>query len=191
MTTASLMRGTVRIRSVLFVLAILALGIVRVEAQDLIAMGTVNIILANSEGIVVLTDSKETWNNAAGESIRSTNAQKLIRIDDQSVVALAGFVGAPEFLRLDVMGILADVRNQLAEKNRTLSLDEKMKMISFLVGRYMDVFVNAREVQQPGQEASSFRIHIFIAGFDTDGVMKIGSMWLRANSTMLPEGRTR
>ena len=185
------MRGTVRIRSVLFVLAILALGIVRVEAQDLIAMGTVNIILANSEGIVVLTDSKETWNNAAGESIRSTNAQKLIRIDDQSVVALAGFVGAPEFLRLDVMGILADVRNQLAEKNRTLSLDEKMKMISFLVGRYMDVFVNAREVQQPGQEASSFRIHIFIAGFDTDGVMKIGSMWLRANSTMLPEGRTR
>lgn len=179
------------IRTILLVLAILPTGIIRVNAQDRIDTGTVNIILANSEGVVVLTDSKETWVNAAGKAIGSTNAQKLIRLDDQTVVALAGFAGAPQFLRLDIMGILADFRNQLAEKEGKLSFNEKLRSISFLVSRYMDAFVNAREVQQPGQQASSFRMHFFIAGFDTDGAMKIGSMWLRATSTVLAVGRTR
>jgi hypothetical protein len=178
-----------RIRLLLLLLAIVTLGVIRAGAQDQIETGTVNIILANSDGIVVLTDSKQTQTNAEGKSIGSTNGQKLIRLDDESVVALAGFAGAPSFQRLDIMGLLADFGNQLAAKNGKISFTQKLKTISFLIGLYMDAFANVREVVQPGQNPSNFRLHIFVAGFDTDGIAKIGSMWLRANSIKLADGR--
>jgi len=166
---------------ILLLLAIVPIMNVTARAQDQFETGTVNIILANPNGIVVVTDSMETGDGPPN------NAQKLMRLDDQSVVTLAGFAGAHGFLRLDVMGILAEFKDQLATNGGNPSFDEKLKAISFLIGRYMAAFVNAREVVQPGQQPAPFRVHIFIAGFDTDGIAKIGSLWLRVRPVTLDD----
>src|ERR1700719_4309363 len=161
------------------------------QTQNQTARGTVNIVLANAAGIVVLTDSKQTILNAAGEPIGSQYAQKLVRLDDRSVCAIAGFANVP-FLKLDIMGILADFGKQLATQKRYASFDEKLRTISHVIDFYMNAYANTKEFVQPGQRATSFEpLHIFIAGFDNDEHAKIGSMELEATPVVLSSQRIR
>jgi hypothetical protein len=61
------------------------------EADDSLVHGTINIALGNENGIIVLTDSMLT--GATGQ-LREPG-QKLFKLDDRTVCALAGFVSAP------------------------------------------------------------------------------------------------
>src|SRR5438046_649804 len=58
--------------------------------SDMVNHGTVNIVLGNANGIVILTDSMIT----AGDRQLPDPAQKLFRLDDHRVCAIAGFVSA-------------------------------------------------------------------------------------------------
>ena len=59
--------------------------------------GTVNIVLANANGIVALTDSNQTGKSpSTGEPFTSPlPGQKLFRLDDRTVCTIAGFGSLP------------------------------------------------------------------------------------------------
>src|SRR5258706_9342798 len=58
--------------------------------DDFVVHGTINVALGNENGIVVLTDSMLT----AGAQQRPDPGQKLFKLDDRTVCAIAGFVSA-------------------------------------------------------------------------------------------------
>jgi len=158
--------------------------------------GTVNVVLANLNGIVVLTDSKQTVVDSAGRAVGTQNGQKLIRLDDNSVCAVAGFgngtVNGDLKFDADVMGILADLRDQLGKQKGRLSFYEKLRVISFLAESYIDVYANMAEVLQPGQlKPKDLYFSLFLAGYDSDETLKIGSLELRASPNASPSGKRR
>jgi hypothetical protein len=72
-------------------------------ARQSVLTGTVNIVLANSNGIVVLTDSNQTVISDTGELFTSPlPGQKLFRLDDRTVCTIAGFGSQshPEYTEL-------------------------------------------------------------------------------------------
>jgi hypothetical protein len=70
-------------------------------------------------------------------------------LDDKTVCSIAGFAsekGWPE-PKMDtyVAGIIDDVKDQLAQKP-VAELDAKIAAVAFLVGHYIDILTNRREV---------------------------------------------
>src|SRR5947209_12189144 len=64
--------------------------------------GTINVVVANDNGLIVLTDSMLTefrrgLNGILTQGQLKDPAQKLFRIDDKTVCAFAGFASAPTF----------------------------------------------------------------------------------------------
>jgi hypothetical protein len=166
----------------------------RAQTQDQIIGGTINVVLANSNGMVVLTDSKQTVMRSAGQPRSTQEAQKLIRLDDHSVCAIAGFGGAqfsaPRF-NVNVMGILSDFRDELAVKKGHLSFDHKLRALSFLLRLYIESFANIDEVGHPGVlKDAQLAFSLFLVGYDSDGKPKIGSRGLNAAPHVLPSGNT-
>jgi hypothetical protein len=164
------------------------------QDQGRIIRGTVNVVLANSNGMVVLTDSTGTLSDSAGKRVGSKASQKLIRLDGHSVCAIAGFGSATTPTRLqfstDVIAILSDFRDQLAAKKEQLSFDYKLRSLSFLIKLYIQGFANITEVLYPGvlkREQLSFTL--FLVGYDSDKKPKIGSLALTATPETLPAGK--
>ena len=87
------LRGVVAIH-VMLALPLVAEARSNVE-DDFVAHGTINIVLANENGLVVLTDSMIT----AGDRQLPEPGQKLFKLDDRTVCAIAGFVSAPAPIR--------------------------------------------------------------------------------------------
>ena len=61
------------------------------DESNPILTGTVNIVLANANGIVALTDSNQTYMVGSEPFTHSKPGQKLFRIDDRTVCTIAGF----------------------------------------------------------------------------------------------------
>src|SRR5437773_8729278 len=63
----------------------------RTVDDDFVVHGTINVALGNKNGIVVLTDSMLT----TGDHQLPNPGEKLFKLDDHTVCAIAGFVSAP------------------------------------------------------------------------------------------------
>ena len=93
--------------------------------------GTVNIVLANANGIVVLTDSNQTGYRPNGESFTTpVPGQKLFRIDDRTVCTIAGFGSTflptfPEFTS-SAAGVLDRYAAELRSKGGRHAFHEKL-----------------------------------------------------------------
>ena len=168
----------------------------RAQVPNEIIRGTVNVVLANSHGIVVLTDSKGTIKNSAGQRPSAQDSQKLIRLDDRSVCAIAGFgsarVGSSLQFGVDVMGILTNFRDQLSSKKSQLSFHEKLRTISFLLQAELRGLANIEEVVAPQKiRDDKLTFSMFLVGYDSDGKPRIGTLILRAAPNVVIGGKTQ
>ena len=103
-------------------------------ADDSVVHGTINVALGNENGIVVLTDSMIT----AGEHQLSEPGQKLFRLDDWTVCALAGFVYAPAaYNRSSVpelntsAGAVIEEYARKSSRQTQQSIEEKLGALTF------------------------------------------------------------
>jgi hypothetical protein len=133
--------------------------------------GTVNVVLANASGIVVLTDSMLTDQN--GHQLPEPG-QKLFVLDDNSVCAIAGLyqgAGAFKELNISTRSKIYTFANSLKNSKKSLTLEEKLDALVFLFGTVIDTMANAN-----GLEHVPFpdpRIELTVAGYDLDGVGKV------------------
>jgi hypothetical protein len=157
-------------------IAISALG------QTKTFQGTVNIALANENGIVLLTDSAQSYRDATGWHHHQP-VQKLFRLDDTTVCSIAGFAGEtwnrPElnFRNIDVEGIIAEFTDELSKKP-VPRLDAKLRAIGFLVGSYIDLVANRHEIEVGPGSPNSYEFEVIVAGYDADGKPKIKKLVL-------------
>ncbi len=163
--------------------------------EDELILGTVNVVLANAHGVVVLTDSKGSVFDSAGRRVDSKEVQKLIRLDDHSVCVIAGF-GSGSFsaglqFNADAIAIISEFRDQLAAKKGKLSFEEKLRSLAFLIERYIQSYANIREVFQPGLLTEQrLYFSLFLVGIDSDGKMKVGKLEIKAIRRALPNDGT-
>lgn len=172
----------------------LVLTVNAAHPQDRLAtsQGTVNIGLGNANGVVLLTDSMQSFKQG-NEWHRIQPAQKLFRLDDKTVCSIAGFASEKGWisqeLNTDVSGIIADVKDELARKP-VEELDAKLAAVAFLVGFYIDVVANRREVLEPNVPVnpSTYKFEVIVAGYAKDGALKIKKLILTSRVSQPADG---
>lgn len=158
-----------------------------VRGETKTAHGTVNIALANANGIVLLTDSvKSTEGRALPEP-----TQKLFQLDDKTVCSIAGFVSETGWPRpqfdTEVAGIVADFKDKLSTQPIP-DLEVKLRALGFLVGFYIDLVANRSEVVVGPGKPEDYIFQVIVAGYDADGKPKIGKLVLSPVSQQSPDG---
>jgi hypothetical protein len=147
-----------------------------VPSDEKVAHGTVNIVLANPNGFVVLTDSMA---NAGGVPSKEP-AQKLFRIDDRTVCAVAGFLfaAAPTAeLSTNTAAIIRLFSKELAtEAPRTI--EQKLDQLAFIFSVRIPVLADFREAIGDTDKVHDYAMVLTMAGYDTDGLPKIGQATL-------------
>jgi hypothetical protein len=139
--------------------------------------GTVNIVLANANGIVVITDSNQTWYSSTREPFNDPRpGQKLFRIDDRTVCTIAGFGSAsldrfPE-ITSSAAGVVDNYVEQLRLKGGTHSFHEKLTSLRFMFDHLLYGIVNLQQLDLA--HAGDYGFELILAGYDTDGTAKIG-----------------
>src|ERR1017187_8634450 len=142
---------TLRIALALWCLSTVASG--DATAPNPVLTGTVNIVLANANGIVVLTDSDQTRWLPTGEPITNPQpGQKLFRIDDKTVCTIAGFgsvplPGFPEFTN-SAAGVLDSYSAELRSKVGRHSFHEKLTSLRFLFDMTLSGIGNLQHLNQ-------------------------------------------
>jgi hypothetical protein len=143
--------------------------------------GTVNIALANANGIVLLTDSAQSYKDVTGVHTRKEPAQKLFRLDDKTVCSIAGFGSETGWLRpelnVEVSGIIAEIRDQLS-RQPVPDLDGKLRAIGYLVGSYIDIVATRHEAAEGPGSTSDYVFEVIVAGYDSDGKPKLKKLVL-------------
>jgi 20S proteasome alpha/beta subunit len=162
------------------------------QDQGKVIRGTINEAFANENGIVVLTDSMETYLDASGAEHHIPTAKKLFRIDDETVCAIAGFGSEtfPSALRFntDVAGILADYKEQLVESPIS-QFEAKLRSLAFLIGFYINTSATVADVAEgPLTSGQDYTFELILAGYDTDGTAKLGKVVLTETVRQEPGG---
>ena len=149
--------------------------------QTKTSKGTVNIALANENGIVLLTDSALSSKDSQGVWHHEKMGQKLFRLDEKTVCSFAGFAAetgwAPPELNIEVTGIFAQFKDELSE-HPVPELDAKLGAIGFLVGSYIDLVTNRHEVVVGPGTPDSYKFEVIVAGYDIDGKPKLKKLVL-------------
>lgn len=153
--------------------------------------GTINVVVADQQGILVLTDSMITWTEPNAEGVRISRqqaepGQKLFQIDNQTVCTFAGFASAstmplPDFLN-SVSAIMGRIPTELSKAQRPLSFSEKLELIEGVFRYYLTGIANIRE------SADGTYFELLLAGFDLDGVPKVGQLTLGTIAEAVPNG---
>jgi hypothetical protein len=149
--------------------------------------GTLITVLANKEGIVVVSDSMAS--SSGGLIQYRAPVQKILRYDDQMVCATAGLlVSAPTSnLRLApqiptvILGIVEAYRDSFARKGIKKPMSETLEGLSSAL-RYEFQFyadLESRLGHQDIDVLKTYGLELRLAGFDTDGLPKVGILDLR------------
>jgi 20S proteasome alpha/beta subunit len=135
--------------------------------------GTVNIVLGNAHGIVALTDSRQT--SMSDLNHQFPPAQKLFRLDDQTICTIAGFgsVTLPQFPDFfsSAAGIIDRYAAELRNKPGPHSFREKLTSLAFLAEFYLNGIENLQTLS-PAQ-VPGYGFEFTLAGYDVDGTPKI------------------
>jgi hypothetical protein len=146
-------------------------------ADDSIVHGTINVALGNENGIVVLTDSMLT---SDGHQL-DTPGQKLFKLDEQTVCAIAGFVSAPAVLP-DLSTQTDSVIREYVEVSKSLppqSLAERLRNLAYIFEGYLNLISNTRLGSTPTTPLAAYELQIIVAGYDLDGRPGIGKIDLK------------
>lgn len=151
-------------------------------AESPVIRGTINVVLANANGIVALTDSRLSAFTQSGPRPLLRPGQKLFQLDDVTVCTFAGFAEAPlrsfPELTSNSAGILQDIRRQLSNYPRH-SFRAKLLMLSFVFQMQLETIASVSEISEGASPPGLYRIELTLVGYDTDGIPKIGQVHLR------------
>jgi hypothetical protein len=155
-----------------------------------LAHGTINIALGNQNGIVVLTDSRAS----SGGQPSPDPAQKLFRLDDHTVCAVAGFLwGAAANENISIPELYTETRAVIYEYVRQSAsrdpqtIEQKLRMLSYLLGSRLTKIANARiALHSNPLGTDDYRVQIIVAGYDVDHKPKIGREVLQPSEEYLP-----
>ena len=145
--------------------------------DDSVVHGTINVALGNKNGIVVLTDSMLT---SGGHQLHS-RGQKLFKLDDQTVCAIAGFVSAPAVLP-DLSTQTGSAIREYVQASKSLppqSLAERLRNLAYTFEGYLDLISNTRLASAQTTPLDAYRLQIIVAGYDLDGKPRIGKISLK------------
>jgi hypothetical protein len=145
-----------------------------------VSRGTINIVLANQNGIVILTDSMVTSN---GRQLPERPFQKLYKLDDQTVCTIAGFLaaGAAGDIYIDAGAVIREYSRQLGSKPPQ-KIREKLTSLAFLFRFELSSIATLRAGTGQQTDLEKYKSEITIAGYDTDGVARVGQVTLSAVS---------
>ena len=162
------------------------------ESGHSILRGTLNVVLANKNGFVVITDSMVTAISGQEVVQLSDPAQKLFQLDERTVATIAGFGSgeiptAPEF-NTSAAGILARYIRQLGNRPDS-TLSEKLTSLSFTFNFYLSSYANIRDVILGDTPPGNYEFQSLLAGYDPDGTPRIARLILRTGNTIGPDGQ--
>jgi hypothetical protein len=134
--------------------------------------GTINILLANKNGLVALTDSMLTY---ADGTHPTEPAQKLFRLDDKTICTVAGQYSSdgPKQSQLDLK--VADAVRSFEEalKRRPINaLEDKLASLAFIIQTEFRVNSLANAIGTSDIELQP--LTLTVAGYDGDGTLAIG-----------------
>jgi len=157
-----------------------------------ISRGTINVVVGNSHGMVVVTDSKQTLTDQNGKRVGSKEAQKLFQLDDRSACAIAGFGSGtvpalPQF-GVEILGLLAQYRDELSKQRSATPFAIKLTTISHLVRLHLSALANVRAAIYPAPGANPYVFSLFLVGYDTDDMAKIGVLEIYGQDQVEQDG---
>jgi 20S proteasome alpha/beta subunit len=151
---------------------------------DEVSRGTINVALANQHGIVVLTDSMVT----RGGHQLAAPAQKLFRLNDRTVCAIAGFLAAPgpSDLYIDSSALMHEYTRQLSSRPPQ-TIREELTSLAFLFKFELSAIASIRAGTGLPTDLQKYESQLTIAGYDIDGVARIGqiTLWTVASGNSL------
>jgi hypothetical protein len=161
------------------------------ENEHPVFRGTVNIVLGNANGIVALADSNQTMERD-GRYAGTQQGQKLFRLDDRTVCTIAGFASTsipsfPEFIdsSAQILDLYEEKEHAAELRGHTdLTFHEKLVGLTFLFRRSLFAIGNLQNATP--QQAGKYKFELILAGYDTDGTLKLGKIILGAST--LPNG---
>jgi hypothetical protein len=117
--------------------------------------GTINIVLANKNGMVVLTDSMLT----AGEKQLPTPGKKLFRLDDHSVCAIAGIIASPsgsyKELDLSTVALIDDYADHISA-GPPITISQKLRELAFLLNINISAVENVQNANGKSLNPDSY-----------------------------------
>jgi hypothetical protein len=147
-------------------------------AQDSVRFGTLIGAYGNKNGIVVVTDSQlASLDNDNQLVLVPQPGQKLLRLDDRTVVAVAGVefirVQTMESLNADTLGVIQSFRAGITGKP---TFDQLLDGISAVLQFYLTTLTEIKT--QTGLRADEIYspVEVILAGYDLDGSPKIGKV---------------
>jgi hypothetical protein len=151
-----------------------------------IVRGTINVILGNENGLVVLTDSMlSVWAPDRTLKQLQRRGRKLFQLDSSCVCTLAGFTEAPiPFTGLEhtVPSILQQYSQQLVENAEGSSyrstVNEKLGQLNFILENEISLLADIRNIPA---EAGDYEFQLTLAGYDPDGRARIAWSTLKVD----------
>jgi hypothetical protein len=141
--------------------------------------GTINVILGNENGLVVLTDSLlSTRGPDGGIQQLERPGKKLFKLDSTTVCTLAGLTEVPiPFAELEhtIPSILQQYSVQLTEieedrPTHRLSIREKIKELNYILANEIQLLADIRNI--PTRD-TDYEVQLTLAGYDPDGTTRI------------------
>lgn len=181
-----------RVRIASAVCALLFVSLATIKGQnpndDSVVHGTINVVLGNENGLVVLTDSMVSVGGVPRPDIPG---QKLFKLDDHMVCAIAGFasaaaVSAPAVspraslpdLNTSASAIIHEYVRQ-SSMQPPQSMTERLRALAFLMNHHLSAIANTRDALGNPTALDGYTFQLIVAGYDTDDKPKIGKITLR------------
>ena len=143
--------------------------------------GTVNILLANGNGLVLVTDSMLTYNNDQHDP----NGTKLFKVDEKTVCAMAGQYSIPGVLP-EFEAAFPNIMAQYvrAEHIRATDFYSKFAILVHTFQFALSSNLNSLESLNPALVPTVLSklqdIDLTLAGYDDDGTLKLAQVRLKA-----------
>jgi hypothetical protein len=149
--------------------------------------GTINVVLANDEGILVLTDSMLTAMSVDGHGVKTYRqiaepGRKLFQIDERTVCTFAGFASADTPLVHDFLNNSSAIVGRFQDRLRHFSpmpVVDKLRLLNIIFSYYLQGVANIRT----DGSKENYLIELLIAGYDPDGTPEIGRTTIEMNES--------
>ena len=159
-----------RLLIAIVVLSVLAEPVLHSESKSqLPTHGTINILLANSHGIVLVTDSRAS--DQFGRKVNDTS-QKLFQIDPVTVCSIAGFGsdrGPYWKLRTSAGGVISAFAEGLEQSHGNPSFRQKVVALTQQLSFRLEVLESEYQYAEHSRPPAEDKLIMLFAGFDVDG----------------------
>jgi hypothetical protein len=135
--------------------------------------GTVNILLANGNGMVLVTDSRAS--DPSGRKVNDAS-QKLFQIDSTTVCSIAGFGsdrGPFWQLRVSAGGEILAIADGIGQRTSRISFRNKVLIVASGLASSLEALEMEYHLTENLRPPSRDQIVVLFAGFDLDGSLMI------------------